>query len=119
MEQQTYHGSCHCGAVTYDVVMQMPETAMECNCSHCERKGFLLAFVPREQLTVLSGEDNLTEYRFNKKHIAHLFCKTCGVQCFGYGEGTDGTKMASINLRTLHDIDIDAIPRNKVNGKDY
>jgi hypothetical protein len=32
-----------------------------------------LAFAPRSQFKLLKGEDNLTEYRFNKEAIAHLF----------------------------------------------
>ncbi|MBV8157673.1 MAG: GFA family protein, partial [Dyella sp.] len=42
------HGSCHCGRITFDVEGE-PAGVMECNCTHCSRKGFLLWFVPREQ----------------------------------------------------------------------
>ena len=115
---KTHQGSCHCGAVTYTVTADI-DTAMECNCSHCSRKGFLLNFVPAEQFTLLTGEDNLTEYRFNKKHISHLFCKTCGVQCFGRGSRPDGTATVAVNVRTLPDIDLSALTIKKVDGKNY
>ena len=39
----TYHGSCHCGAVTFEVEAEFTE-GISCNCSHCKRKGMLLAF---------------------------------------------------------------------------
>lgn len=79
-----YTGSCHCGLVQYEVDVDLEKPVIECNCSHCERKGFLLSFTARENFKLLSGEENLTEYKFNKNVISHLFCNTCGVQCFGY-----------------------------------
>lgn len=115
---KTYHGSCHCGAVTYDVVADFKE-GMRCNCSHCSRKGFVLAFVPKANLTVLSGSDNQTEYRFNKKHIAHLFCRTCGVQCFGYGSDGSDNEMAAVNLNTLEDFNLSEIEIKDVDGKSF
>lgn len=114
-----YEGTCHCGAVTFSVKADLPAEAMSCNCSHCRRKGFLLTFVPVEMLSVTSGEDELTEYRFNTHKIAHLFCKTCGTQAFGQGEGPDGSKMAAINLRCVPDADLDALSIQKVDGASF
>jgi hypothetical protein len=111
-----YLGGCHCGAVRYEVEADLSHT-MTCNCTHCQKKGFILAFVPAEQFTLLSGEDVLTEYRFNAKTIAHLFCKTCGVQSFG--RGTDKEKKATVminvrcldgvELSTLHSVEFDGL----------
>lgn len=115
---QTHHGSCHCGAVTFTVTADITK-AIECNCSHCARKGFLLAFIPGEQFTLLTGKDNLTEYRFNKKHIAHLFCKTCGVQCFGKGTSPDGKETFAVNVRSIPDIDVNMLTITQVDGKSY
>jgi hypothetical protein len=78
MEKRT--GGCHCKAVRYEVDVDLAQPVLECNCSHCQIKGFLLAFVPDSAMTVLSGQDNLTEYRFNTEKLQHLFCKTCGVE---------------------------------------
>ena len=60
-----FEGSCHCGAVTFHVDADPPVGAMSCNCSHCRRKGFLLAFFPADQVMV-EGEGALSEYRFNQ-----------------------------------------------------
>src|SRR3546814_17961111 len=68
-----YEGSCHCGAVTYTVEGDIPDTAMSCNCSHCRRKGFLLTFVPIDQFRLTGGADRLTSYMFNKHNIDHQF----------------------------------------------
>lgn len=81
-----YTGSCHCGAVTFTVAADAPTEAMSCNCSHCSRKGFLLAIVPADQFTLNSGEDKLTDYQFYKHKITHRFCNICGTQSFAEGD---------------------------------
>ncbi len=113
----THHGSCHCGAVAFSVEADITK-GLACDCSYCVRKGTLLAFVPRTQFTLEKGGDNLTEYRFNKKVIAHLFCKTCGVQGFSYGTDPNGNEMAAINVRCLDGIDIETLPVTLWHGKD-
>ncbi|MBI5456949.1 GFA family protein [Candidatus Kaiserbacteria bacterium] len=109
-----YTGGCHCGAVRYEVEASM-EKIIHCNCSHCEKKGLYLDFVDKEKFKLLSGASNLTEYKFNKKAIRHLFCKTCGVQ--SYGEGVTFPKVA-INVRCLDSIDISKLNLMPYNGKD-
>lgn len=112
-----YSGGCHCGAVRYEAEADL-SGVIECNCSHCAKKGFLLAFTPRENFELASGEDNLGDYRFNSGSIAHLFCKTCGVQSFGYGAMPDGTQMAAINVRCLDNVDPATLSIQHVNGRD-
>jgi hypothetical protein len=73
-----YKGSCHCGKVVFEVEGEL-QGAMACNCSMCSRKGSLLWFVPREQLTVLTPEKDIGTYTFNKHLIKHRFCQTCGI----------------------------------------
>jgi hypothetical protein len=113
-----HQGSCHCGAVRY-TVEGTPDKAIECNCSHCQRKGLLLWFVPRDALTLAQGEEALAEYTFNRHVIRHRFCKTCGAQPFSYGQDKSGTQIAAINVRCLEGVDIAALERVPVNGKDF
>ncbi len=116
----THHtGSCHCGAVRYSVDLDLTQTVYECNCSHCQRKGFLLSFVPAAQFTLESGADALTEYRFNKHVIAHTFCKTCGVQCFSKSKNADESETYAVNVRTIEDIDLVPLTRGMYDGKSY
>jgi hypothetical protein len=115
---KTYSGGCQCGNVRYEVQLDL-NGVMACNCSRCGRLGSLLAFAPAESFTLLKGEDALTEYTFNKHAIHHLFCKTCGIQSFSRGTAPDGRKMAAINVRCLDDVDIDALPVQKIDGRSY
>lgn len=111
-----YKGSCHCGNVRFEVEGDI-DGAMSCNCSICRRKGSLLLFVPRDNLSLLTPEDNAATYTFNKHVIEHRFCSVCGIH--PYGEGTDpsGTRMAAINIRCLEGIDLEAVPVQQFDGR--
>ena len=107
-EMKNYTGGCHCGAVRYEVTADLGRTIV-CNCSLCAMRGLVLGFTPADKFTLLSGEDALTDYRFNKKTIAHVFCNTCGVESFSRGTGRDGAPTITINLRCLDGLDLDAL----------
>ena len=112
-----YNGSCHCGGITFEVEGEI-DSALSCNCSVCLRRGSLLWFVPRENLTLLTPEDAASTYTFNKHAIKHRFCSTCGIHT--YGEGTDpkGNQIAAVNIRSIEGIDLSAIPVHEHNGRD-
>jgi len=112
-----YKGSCHCGNVAFEVEGEI-DIALSCNCSICSRKGSLLWFVPQDKLTLLTPEDSVTTYTFNKHVIKHRFCPTCGIHPYGEGADPKGNRMAAINLRCLEDIDLSAIPVQEFNGRD-
>jgi hypothetical protein len=121
MSETTRHrGGCHCGAVRYEVDIDLSQPLIECNCSICGRTGSRLAFVPGSQFTLRSGEDNLTDYQFNKKHIHHVFCRTCGVRSFAHGASPGGGVTYAVNVRCLDDVDLAATAQNvkMFNGKD-
>lgn len=111
-----YNGSCHCGKVAFEVEGEIG-TALSCNCSICQRKGSLLWFVPRADLTLLSPEDAASTYTFNKHVIKHRFCPNCGIH--PYGEGTDpkGNAMAAINVRCIEGIDLDTVKVHQFDGR--
>ncbi len=113
-----YQGGCHCKAVRYEVEADLSRT-MTCNCSHCSAKGFILSFVPAEKFTLLSGEDSLSEYRFNTKKIAHLFCSVCGTESFARGSDQEGNQTIMINVRCLDDVDLSALHPTEVDGKSF
>ncbi|QIK96303.1 GFA family protein [Sphingomonas sp. HDW15A] len=108
-------GGCHCGAVRFEAEVDT-SSGIECDCSYCSKSGNLLAFTGADSFRPTSGMGDLTDYRFNKKVIAHLFCKHCGIGAFGRGTGPDGREMAAINLRCVDGIDLDKVERKPFNG---
>jgi len=115
-ETKTIQGSCHCGKVRYEITTAL-ESLMQCNCSICSRAGYLMTFVQADQFKLLSGEDGLTDYLFNKHRIHHPFCSTCGIRSFGWGTGKDGAKMYMINARCLEGVECDALEIKHVDGR--
>lgn len=115
-ELKTYMGGCHCGKVRYEVKLNLGNPVISCNCSMCGRAGTLLTFVPATQFSLLSGEDVLTDYQFNKRHIHHLFCNVCGIKSFARGAGKDGP-MVAVNTRCLDDVDVGQLTVNPFDGK--
>ena len=107
-------GSCHCGAVRYTLDTD-PTEAMECNCSICRRKGYLLAFASPAGFTLETPREALAVYTWNQHVIRHQFCKTCGCAPFGEGETPDGA-MVAINLRCAEDVDLSRVNINPFDG---
>ena len=93
------------------------DSAISCNCSMCRRRGSLLWFVPRDRLRLLTPEESLSTYLFNKHAITNRFCAACGIHA--YAEGTDpkGNRMAGVNIRCLENLDLDAVPVTQYDGR--
>lgn len=111
-----YQGSCHCGQIAFDVEGEI-EQVMECNCSHCSRKGYLLWFVPREKLRLSTPEADLSTYTFNKHVIKHHFCGECGCAPFGFGIDRSGAAMAAVNVRCLPDVEPSKLKVVQIDGR--
>jgi hypothetical protein len=120
MEQEEpmaiYTGGCHCGAVRYEVEADLAHT-VTCNCSICSKTGTILTFAPATSFKLLSGEELLTDYQFNRKIIHHLFCTTCGIRSFSRGRMPDGTETVAINVRCLDGVDVAGLAPRAFDGK--
>jgi hypothetical protein len=115
-ETSTFKGSCHCGAVVYEATTDLSQV-ISCNCSRCSRLGGLMNFIPQSQFKLISGENSLSEYRFNTHNIAHLFCRECGIESFARGRAPDGSEMVCINVRCLEGVDPDTLSVTKFDGR--
>lgn len=111
-----HQGSCHCGKIAYEVEADIGEV-VQCNCSLCSRRGYLLTFVPREKLRLKTPEENLADYSFNTHRIHHHFCPSCGCAPLALGSDRKGNEMAGINVRCLEDVDIDSLQIKHVDGR--
>ncbi|WP_087725514.1 GFA family protein [Pandoraea sp. PE-S2T-3] len=115
MSSQPLQGSCHCGAVRFEV--QTPvEPAARCNCSLCRRKGALMSpTFPEASLRILSGADALTCYQFNTRVARHYFCKHCGIYTFHASRTMPG--MWRVNIGCLEGIDPYALDASVADGQ--
>ncbi|WP_375690915.1 GFA family protein [Pseudooceanicola sp. LIPI14-2-Ac024] len=115
MAKQTYSGSCQCGAVAFEADVDL-DHSVACNCSRCRRLGSVLAFTPLDGFRLQKGEEAVSEYLFNTETIRHLFCRTCGIESFAYGQMPDGTKMAAVNANCLDGVDARALSPQMYDG---
>lgn len=116
MTMQHYEGSCQCGAVRFRCEADLNHT-ITCNCSRCQKLGSVLTFTSRDNFTLLSGEDILAEYLFNKHVIRHQFCKICGIESLAYGKMPDGTPMAAINVNCLDGVEPRELKSHHYDGR--
>jgi len=102
-----YSGSCHCGAVAFEVEAPAPLVVQACNCSICTKAGFLHLIVPLSRFRLVRGREDLTTYTFNTGVAKHTFCRTCGMKPFYTPRSNpDGV---DVNVNCL-----DPIPRDVV-----
>ncbi len=115
-ETKTYTGGCHCGEVRFEVTADI-SSVVDCNCSICQKRGALWAFVPPEKFGLRAGAEDLKDYQFGKKTIHHLFCAQCGVGPFSRGQNPKGEEMIAVNVRCLDDVDIAALKITPFDGR--
>jgi len=111
-----YHGSCHCGAVAFEVTGAI-ELLDDCNCSICTKKAYLHWIVPREAFRLLTPEKYLATYSFNTGVAKHHFCLRCGVAPF-YIPRSDPDKI-DVNARCLDGVDLSTFGIRHFNGRDW
>jgi hypothetical protein len=111
-----YKGGCHCRQISFEVEGEL-EQVIQCNCSICSKRGALLWFVPHANFHLLTPEENLSTYTFNKHVIKHRFCAKCGCAPYGEGANPKGEEMVAINTRCLDDVDLSALKVRDFDGQ--
>jgi hypothetical protein len=116
-EKVTHRGSCHCGAVRFEVDAAARLRVEDCNCSICRKSAYLHLIAPRDRFRLLQGEDRLTSYTFNTETARHLFCSICGVKSFyvprSHPEGY------SVNVRCIDSDTIEATEVHAFDGRNW
>lgn len=116
--KKRHEGACHCGAVRFHINADIEhERNAICNCSRCERIGFLHHHVDSSDFFLDQGYEHLQTYRFGTLGAEHMFCRVCGVQAF-YRSRSDPKKF-DINLRCLKGIDIYSLKYWLVDGQNW
>ena len=109
---QTYQGSCHCGAVRFEIETDFPELTT-CDCSIC-KKNALMVKVHESKFKLLQGEKSLTEYQFHTRTAKHFFCKVCGIYPFHRKRVTPDN--FGINVNCLEGFQPEGIPVRQAVG---
>lgn len=119
MALQTYHGSCHCGAVRYEADIDFDAGTGRCNCSICTKLRKWGTVIKPENFRLLAGEDNLSSYQFATKSGHYRFCRTCGLHPFSdaYIEQLGGA-IVSINIACLDDLPPETLINAPLNWAD-
>src|SRR3954468_7125381 len=111
-----YNGGCHCGKIAFTVDADI-DKVIECNCSICSKRGYLLAAIPRSSLQVQTPATDISTYTFNQHRIKHQFCPVCGVAPFGLGTDGEGKELAAINVRCLEGLDLASLEIMPFDGR--
>jgi hypothetical protein len=114
MSAAWFKGSCHCGAVKFEVRTAV-EPAVRCNCSLCRRRGALMSpMFDAHELKIVAGDDALTCYRFNTLVARHYFCSRSGV--YPFHQTRKDPARWRVNLGCLDGIDPYALDATVADG---
>ena len=107
-------GSCHCGAVQFEVVLsQGLHSARRCDCSYCRMRGAVAVSAALDGIKITKGESTLACYSFNTGAAKHYFCSVCGI--YTHHQRRSNPQQYGINVACLDGVspfDFDEIPVN-------
>lgn len=113
----THSGGCHCGKVRFEVDAPARIEAADCNCSICNKTGYLHLLVARRSFRLLSGENDIATYTFGTGVARHYFCRTCGIKSFYIPRShPDGY---SVNVRCLDPGTIESVITSAFDGRNW
>ena len=110
-------GSCNCEQVVF-TIQSDDTTIYQCHCSICRRAsgvhGMAVLVIPKEQLTWISGKDNVATWRKPGNDWQTWFCQICGSTVPGHNDDaryfvpagliSEGTEQ----LKVAHHIFVDS-----------
>jgi hypothetical protein len=111
--KKTYHGSCHCKAVTFEADIDLDQGTGKCNCTFCWKQRMWKARVLNSwDFRLLCGEGVLGDY--SKSHAGgedhHRFCTRCGISTHNHGNNSQlGGDFVFVQLAALDDLPVDEL----------
>ena len=122
----THRGSCHCGAVRFEIDAEIGHVRV-CDCSVCRRRGGLMFRVAAGALRILTPMDALHIYRWGSQTAEDYVCRTCGILPFRKPSQRTADEIDagvlpfdgwSINVRCIDGIDLNSLPIVRIAGSD-
>ena len=109
---KTYHGSCHCGRVAFEVTMDFAGSS-KCNCRYCwKQRNWNAAGMKPEAFRLIAGEDVLGDYSRSGDGFEthHRFCIKCGTATHGHGHiDAMGGPYVGVRVAALDDLPTDEL----------
>lgn len=88
-----YRGSCLCGSVRYEVLLDgRPEASMRSVWEQTVRPA---------HFKLLSGQDTLSGHQFAGDQTHHFFCERCGLRSFSHHPASARGAFYSVDLKSL------------------
>ena len=124
MTSRTFEGSCHCGAVRFEVDTDLDHVRV-CDCSVCRKRGALIHRVEQDRFRLLTPIEDLTLYQWHTRTAEDYFCPKCGILSFRRprvrtteetAQGMPPFSGWAVNVRCLDGVDLDLIPVRRVHG---
>ena len=114
---KTYHGNCHCGAISFLFEHDEIREGVRCNCSLCKRKAAVMSpfTIKPEALNIDVKDENLGCYQFGSKIARHYYCKRCGI--YPFHQTLRAPDEYRVNLGCIDDIDIFELDIRVIDGK--
>ncbi|MCR5876410.1 GFA family protein [Phenylobacterium sp. J426] len=106
---KTYHGSCHCGRVRFEVDLELERTS-KCNCRFCwKQRNWNIPSLAPSQFRLVEGEAQLGDYARSGEgfELHHRFCRTCGTATHGHGFiAQAGGAFVAVRVAALDNLDL-------------
>ena len=108
--KQTYYGSCHCKAVTFEADLDIDSGTGKCNCTFFwKQRMWKTAPISPGDLRLLTGADALGDYGqtgdWGQQH--HRFCTVCGIATHNDGDMPElGGKFVMVHVAALDDLPV-------------
>ncbi|WP_129792828.1 GFA family protein [Sphingosinicella sp. CPCC 101087] len=119
MTARTYRGSCHCGAIAYEVEIDLDAGTGKCNCTFCMKARAWKAFVAPTAFRLSSGAGDMAAYRKQPQAPLKHFCPACGVYTHETGSADYmGGDFVGVFLSSLDDVEPSALASAPVRYSD-
>lgn len=113
MTTKTFNGSCHCGAVRWEADIDFSKGTLKCNCTICAKSRNWSVGLKPSEFRLLTDKSALSDYQWNSKQAHSVFCSTCGVRSYSYGNIPEiGGDYVAIQVACLDD----ATPEELLSG---
>jgi hypothetical protein len=106
--KRVYQGGCHCGALRFEVDLDLEAGTVKCNCSYCAKSRFWLA---RAEPGDLRAAGEATDYRGSNPVAHHFFCPRCGVHVYDRIDAPNmlGRAYINVSVACLENVEIEAL----------